>query len=140
VLSFLLLPTVVRAQAKPIATVETNINATAELYECRRKTGVLTVKVRLKATGKVDEWLYFRETYIMDVGSGKKYEVLKDSDGNAIATTSPSYKDRITVQIAPGGSFNLWWKFPAPPPETKTITFSMPGAEPFEDVPITDAP
>jgi hypothetical protein len=133
-----LAPATSRAQAKAIATAETNFNATAELYECKRKQGVLSIKVRFKAIKNASQALYFEQTYVMDVGSGKKYEVLKDSDGNWIAANGTSGYARVDIYA--GQTASLWWKFPAPPAETKTITFALPEAEPFEDVPITDAP
>ena len=48
VFGFLGLPLASRAQPKPIASVDTNMKATADLYECKRKEGVLTIKVRFK--------------------------------------------------------------------------------------------
>ena len=132
-------PAAVMAQPKAIATVETNMKATAELYECKRKDGVLTVKVRFKAASSTELDMPYDETYVMDVASGKKYKVLRDSAKAPIATTSDFHKDRIRAGVKAGETFSAWWKFPAPPAATKKITFSLPRSEPFEDVPITDA-
>jgi hypothetical protein len=130
-----------RAQPKPIATVETNMKATAELYECKRKEGVLTLKVRFKAAGAGTEIdLPYKDTYVVDVASGKKYFVLRDSDKVAVATATQGWGDRVREGVGAGGTFSAWWKFPAPPPATKKISFFLPKSEPFEDVPITDAP
>jgi hypothetical protein len=141
VVVLLLLPELLLAQAKAIATAETNMKASAELYECKRKQGVLTVKVRFKATANTTLELPYNKTYVIDVGSGKKYEVLRDSDKNVIATTSKyTTGDEVKESIDAGETFNAWWKFPAPPATTKKITFSLPNCEPFEDVAITDVP
>jgi hypothetical protein len=129
------------AQPKAIATVETNMKATAELYECKRKEGVLTLKVRFKAPAAsttID--LPYKDTYVVDVASGKKYFVLRDSDKVAVATPTEGWTDRVRHSLEAGGTFNAWWKFPAPPPTTKKVSFFLPKSEPFEDLPITDAP
>ncbi len=134
----LLLPGLARGQAKAISTVDTNMKATAELTECKRKEGILTIKVRFKATAETSIELPYAETYVIATTSGKKYEVLRDSDKRPIATTSPYYSDQIRQSLKAGETFTAWWKFPAPPPETKKITLLLPKSEPFEDVPITD--
>jgi hypothetical protein len=128
------------AQPKAIATVETNMKATAELYECKRKDGVLTVKVRFKAPAPTIIELPYKDTYVVDVASGKKYFVLRDSDKAPLATPTENWNDRVRHNLEAGGTFSAWWKFPAPPPATKKISFFIPKSEPFEDVPITDAP
>jgi len=134
-------PGLTRAQTKAIATVQTNMNATGEIYECKRKQGVLTIKVRFKATsGRATLDLPYDTTYVVDVGSGKKYAILRDSEKAPVATTSQNWGDRIHEAVEPGGTFSAWWKFPAPPPTTKRISFILPKSEPAEDVPITDAP
>ena len=134
-------PGLARAQTRAIATVETNMKATGEIYECKRKQGVLTIKVRFKATsGRAELDLPYDTTYVVDVASGKKYAILRDSDKAPLATTSQGWGDRIRESIEPGATFSAWWKFPAPPPATKKISFILPKSEPAEDVPITDAP
>ncbi len=44
----------------------------------------------------------------------------------------------INEKVPAGGMKRYWAKFPAPPPEVKTVTVFMAQTEPFEDVPITD--
>ena len=134
-----LLPGLILAQPAPIATVDTNMKATAEMTECKRKDGVLTIKVRFKATAESKIELPYKDTFVMDVAGAKKYEVLRDSEGKPLASTG-SYSDKLVENLKSGDTIKIWWKFPAPPAETKTITFSLPNSEPFEDVPITDAP
>lgn len=130
------------AQAKAIATIDTNLKATAEIYECKRKQGVLTVKVRFvaKANASASISLPYKDTYVVDVASGKKYEVLRDSDKKPIASLNQFYRDDAYLDLKAGESGSLWWKFPAPPAETKKVSFFMPSSDPAEDVPITDAP
>jgi hypothetical protein len=102
---------------------------------------VLTIKVRFKATsGRAELDLPYETTYVVDVASGKKYAILRDSDKAPLATTSQGWGDRIRENLEAGGTFSAWWKFPAPPPATKKISFVLPKSEPAEDVPITDVP
>jgi hypothetical protein len=134
-------PALSSAQLKAIATIETNMKATGEIYECKRKQGVLTIKVRFKAAGgRAELDLPYDTTYVVDVASGKKYTILRDSDKAPLATTSQGWGDRVRESVEPGATFSAWWKFPAPPPTTKKISFILPKSEPAEDVPITDAP
>jgi hypothetical protein len=133
------IPAVAPAQPKAIATAETNMKATAELYECKRKEGVLTIKVRFKASEKTTIDLPYGDTYVVDVAAGKKYQILRDSEKKALATPNEHYNDRVRADLAGGATYNAWWKFPAPPSSTKKITFTLPKSEPLEDVPITDA-
>ena len=134
-LALTLLPSLARAEDKPLATADTNMKATAEIYECKRKEGVLTIKVRFKATSDTYIGLSSSLVYVLDVAAGKKYEVLRDSEKRPLATA-----EHVRVYPKAGETTKAWWKFPAPPAKTKKVTFSLPNCEPFEDVPITDAP
>jgi len=136
----LALAEVATAQPKAIASVDTNMNARADLYECKRKQGVLTVKVRFVATGKAHIDLPYQDTYVMDVAAGKKYELLRDSDKKPLATTNQYYGDRVSANLDAGETYSAWWKFPAPPDATHQVTFVLPNSEPIEDVAVGDAP
>ena len=124
-----------------IASQETNTQGVvAELIECRRKEGVLSIRVRLRSTGSgaVDYPIYRRDfgNYYV-TAENKKYFMLKDSEGAWLATP-PNPQDNLDAHIAAGQTFVWWAKFPAPPPAVKKINLVMPGVAPFEDVPVTD--
>lgn len=68
--------------------------------------------------------------YYVDGKNKKKYLVVKDSEGNAVASTL-----RYLV-IEAGASRGGWAKFPAPPTGVDKITVYLPGAPPFEGVTI----
>jgi hypothetical protein len=138
-------PTAVPAPATPsvgtLASQETNWNGiTAELTEFRRKGNTLTAKMRFVNHGSAEPQveLHFNETYLLDTGAGKKYEVLKDEKNAYIASLSQGWSDRWFKNLKPGESQAIWMKFPAPPPETKAITLQIPNTPPFEDVTIQD--
>lgn len=121
---------------------ETNIpGVVAEIFDCKRKEGVLTVKVRFrnKSSEKKVVKLGARPGYepFYVLAENKKYLILKDSEDVALA---PRMNGWGNVEFSlEGGSTHLWWgKFPAPPAEVKKITLVMPQVLPFDDVPIAE--
>lgn len=139
-------PAATPAAAVPAGTVlasqETNWQGiVAEVTEFRRKGNTLTAKVRLRnqGSGEVETSVVYNEVYLMDLGAGKKYQVLRDEKGAFIAALKSGWSDRWYDTLGPGESYTLWVKFPAPPPEVKSITLQVPGVPPFEDLAIQDS-
>jgi len=130
------------APAGAVATQTSNWpGVVADVTEFRRKGSTLTVRVVLRNQGNVESEpdISYNEAYVMDLGAGKKYEVLKDEKGTYIAALRSGYGHRWFQRLAPGASYTIWMKFPAPPPEVKSVTLQLPGIPPFEDVPIQDS-
>jgi hypothetical protein len=130
------------APAAAVATQTSNWpGVVADVTEFRRKGSTLTVRVVLRNQGNVDSQpdISYTEVYVMDLGAGKKYEVLKDEKGTYIAALRTGYNNRWFQNLTPGASYTIWMKFPAPPPEVKSVTLQLPGMPPFEDVPIQDS-
>lgn len=106
--------------------------------EAVRSNGVLTLKARVTLLGGESgsrTLLYpsdSKELYL--VAGDQKYIILKDSEGDPLTTDdgySPNFR-RI-------GAVNNWWgKFPAPPPEVKSVGFYFKNFLPVENIPITD--
>ena len=142
----ILLPAISNAQgagadakpAGPIQTQETEFQGVvAELTECKRKEGVLTVKVIFRNTGSEDSFVNIETDHgkydkIYVTADSKKYFVLKDTEGESLA---PKY---ISDTLKKGGKILWWAKYPAPPAEVKTINLIFPKVLPFEDVPVKD--
>jgi hypothetical protein len=131
------------APASPasLASQETNWSGVvAEVTELRRKGNTLTAKVRFHNQGgaEAEPDIHYNEVYVMDLGAGKKYEVLKDEKGNYIAGLRSGWNNRWYDKVQPGQSATIWMKFPAPPADVKTVTLQVPGMPPFEDLPIQD--
>lgn len=125
-----------------LASQETNWQGVlAEVTEFRRKGNTLTAKVRLRnqGSGKAQAEVIYKEVYLMDLGAGKKYQVLQDEKGAYIAGLKSGWNDRWYGDLAPGESYTLWVKFPAPPAEVKSVTLQVPGVPPFEDLAIQDS-
>lgn len=68
--------------------------------------------------------------YYIDSGNKKKYLVVKDAQGKAVAS------DQKYLTLAAGASRAGWAKFPAPPASVTKISIYLPGAPPFEGVTI----
>jgi hypothetical protein len=122
-------------------------NLRADVLELRRVSGgALYVKWRLtNATPPAQQAglteaqqpkpIYYTygnwsELYFVDPAENKKYENLKDSEGNNIG-------DLWYGNLAPGESKTSWAKFPAPPPTSTKISLTLPRFSPLEDVPIS---
>jgi hypothetical protein len=129
------------APAATLASQETNWSGiSADVTEFKRKGNTLTAKVVLRnhAGAEIQSEIKYDEVYLMDLGAGKKYEVLKDEKGAYIAALRSGWNDRWYDRLQPGQSMTLWMKFPAPPADVKAVTLQLPGMSPFEDLPIQD--
>jgi hypothetical protein len=132
-------------QAGVIQTQETTTpGVVAELTECRRQEGVLTIKVRFRNTSNKASNLTLTRYMVDDNGrfyvtaGNKKYFILKDSENTVLSSNSVSESGTIELKLEPGRTFLWWAKYPAPSADVKKINMMMPVTPPFEDVPITD--
>lgn len=130
-----------QAQA-PLASQSTRWEGvTADVTEFKRKGTTLTARLRLHNDGPKEALveLGYQKCYVLDSGAGKKYEVLTDSEGHAIAAVNSGdrgWRDHIT----PGQAQVIWMKFPAPPATTKAVSLTIEGIPPFDDLAIQDVP
>ena len=126
--------------AATIQSQDTNIpGVVADFVQCRSKDGVLTVKVRLRNTSDkpVEFSLIANRNYddfYVTAGS-KKYYVLRDTERDPLAVGADGF-GFVKVELAAGGVFTWWAKYPSPPAGEATINYVMPIAPPFEDVPV----
>jgi hypothetical protein len=130
------------APAGSLATQDTNVaGVAADFTECRRKEGVLNVKVRFRNTSAAEAHIYvingrnYPAFYV--TAANKKYFILTDSDGSYL-TPATDGTGTLSVSLPVGGQYTWWAKFPAPPADVKKVTLMTPHAPPFEDVPVTD--
>lgn len=130
------------AQTTVIQSQDTNISGlVAEITQCKRKDGVLTIKVRLNNTSNKKAGIGFTngygayDKYYLTAGD-QKYFVLRDSEGVPLATDEGG--GYTNIDIEKGESYTWWAKYPAPPAEVTSVTFYSAFAPPFEDLPITD--
>ncbi len=132
------------APAGVIQTQETNTQGiVADLTECKRKDGVLTIKVRFRNTtgGNAGFDLIQASDYdkFYVTAENKKYFILNDSEKQPLTvTTLPGMGGGLHVGLESGHSYQWWAKYPAPPATVKSIHLFTPVAPPFDDIPITD--
>ncbi len=112
----------------------------AELTECRRRDGVLSLKVRLRNTSSAAVFIKLIDNRNFDdyyvTAAAKKYFVLRDDEKVPLASAISEY-GKLAVEIPKGGTWTWWAKYPAPPDSETKITYHTPLAAPFEDVPIS---
>jgi hypothetical protein len=75
----------------------------------------------------------FDASFLVHPMSGTKLLVLRDGQDRVVGGVEMG---PVSLELGPGQSVALWAKFPAPPPEARTVTVQVPGAPPFAAVPI----
>ncbi|MGQ0594410.1 MAG: hypothetical protein ACT4QB_17730 [Gammaproteobacteria bacterium] len=145
--AMLVLSPATSAQAPPapgavLASQDTNVaGVVGEIVECKRKEGVLTIKLRFRNTGAEAASFYMIDGQNYDAqyvtAGSKKYFVLRDSEKVPLAP-QPNGGGNIRVSLAPDATWTWWAKYPAPPAEVKSVSYFTSVAPPFEDIPITD--
>jgi hypothetical protein len=68
--------------------------------------------------------------YCVDAKNKKKYLVIRDTERNPLTSALHN------LSVGPGETKGCWAKFPAPPADATAISVYIPGAPPFENVPI----
>lgn len=125
-----------------LKTEDTNIaGIAADVTECARKDGVLSVKVRFRNTSSekknlsiIDNRNY--EKYYLTAAS-KKYFILKDTEGTYLTAQASAFGG-LSMGLEPGAQYTWWAKYPAPPAEVKAVTLYTTVAAPLEDIPVLD--
>ena len=96
-----------------IASTDTNVaGIVADVTECKRKEGVLTLKIRFRNTGAQEVRLGVIQSrnydaYYLTAGS-KKYFILRDSEKTPLAP-QPTGGGDIEEPIPANGSFARCW-------------------------------
>ena len=137
-MSLLTLPAI----AQTAKSQDTNISGVvAEITECSRADGVLTIRLRLRNTtdNKARVSLISGRNYdaYYVTAANKKYFVLRDSEKTPLTLTADGFGN-VTADIEKGASYVWWAKFPAPPADVKKVSLFTPIAPPFDNIPITD--
>ena len=70
------------------------------------------------------------DMYYVDVKNKKKYPIIKDTE------RKPLSSNLEYLEVGAGETKAGWAKFPAPPSDVTAISVYIPGAPPFENVPI----
>ena len=135
-------PAATPAATGVLKTEDTNIaGVVADVTECARKDGVLSVRVRFRNTSGQKQKLTLidnrdYEKYYVTAAS-KKYFILKDSEGTYLTPQASGFGG-LAVGLEPGAQYTWWAKYPAPPAEVKAVTLYSPVAAPLEDIAVSD--
>jgi len=130
--------TVLSAQAIQTQDSITWDGIEADLTDVGISQNIVTIKVRLRNTGFEEQGVKipYDTCFIMDETNQKKYYPLKDSDGLYIAGPMADIQrgGRFWFGIQAGKAKGLWIKFPDPADRPETITISLEGIFPFEEI------
>jgi hypothetical protein len=125
-------------------TQSTNIEGIlAQITKCDRNKDALSVNLQLvnNTQEKKDVTLisFFSHKYddYYLIAGGKKYIISRGPDDVPVAT--PTSQSGLHVSLEAGRAYTFWAKYPAPPPDVKSITFYTPLTSPFDDVPIMES-
>lgn len=119
----------------------------AEIIQCKREGGVLSIRMRLRNTGSEDASITLvgggnYDQYYVTAGN-KKYFVLRDSEKTPLASpinhrAGEAAFAGVVANLPKGGSYTWYAKYPAPPVDVKKINYYTPITVPFEDIPVSD--
>jgi hypothetical protein len=128
---------------KALATGDVNYpDIVAEVTECKRSEGTLTVKIRLRNTGENDTSFYIVSARRYDdhyvTAKQKKYLMLRDAEKKPLAPAANPGGD-VYVGLKKGGVWTWWAKFPAPPADVSKVEYTWPIGTPISDIPCSDA-
>ena len=80
---------------------------------------------------------------LTDLGEPEAYTALRaavepvaERLGAPVVWVAGNHDGYNNVDLAPGKTFKMWAKFPAPPEATEKVTLYLEGVPPFEDVPL----
>jgi hypothetical protein len=112
-----------------------------DLTSLKIRNSIVTLKFKFRNTSSDTQRgeFKFNACYIMDEVNQKKYYPLKDSDGNYIGGPMATYISGgiYKFDLQGGKTKSMWVKFPEPTDNPESITISIPGVFPFEEVVLT---
>ena len=91
--------------------------------------------------GAVSSNYEISQVSVTDEATAKMYSVLRDQSGNSLA--SPLRTDQgkqsinISIPSVKGEPVSVWFKFPAPPVDTKTISVTIPEVGTYKAIPLS---
>jgi hypothetical protein len=98
---------------------------------------VLTVQ--LSYDGGKPYWSYIPvdRVSVIDDATSQQLSVLKDGQGNPLAAPLGTDGKQVRAATGQGSPSVVWFKFPAPPATSRTVSINIPEVGPFDGVPVT---
>ncbi|WP_428151051.1 hypothetical protein [Brevundimonas sp.] len=102
---------------------------------------VLTVQTTFTNPGTSGAGMRFsvEEVSVIDDTTAQRYGVLRDATGRWQASPlQDATSNFVSFGVSQGGGSEVvWFKFPAPPATSQTVSINIPGVGPFDGVPVT---
>jgi hypothetical protein len=99
---------------------------------------LMTVELRYRNPTANEIWLNnfkLEQVSFIDDATSKRYSVVKDQSGQYMA--SPLSGEYINPHYVKERGYSIvWFKFPAPPTTTQTISINIPNVSPFDGIRI----
>jgi hypothetical protein len=98
---------------------------------------VLTIQLTYgPVQGFHSQYLKLDEVSLVDDATAQRISVLKDNADNWLAAPLASGGKALNVVLGDTPAI-VWFKFPAPPATSKTVSLNLPEAAPFDGIPVT---
>lgn len=96
---------------------------------------VLTVQIALSHPEGHRVVMALDEVNVVDDATAQRYSVLKDGGGKWMAAPL-SGADSVAEYVSSSGAEIYWFKFPAPPATSPSVSINLPGVGTFDGVPV----
>ncbi len=106
-------------------------------WEYRNKTAK-PQKLAGDSKGWSDPYRLSWDTYLLGADGKTQIKVIKDSGGKPVAAVHGAV-NQLAITVPPKKTLKTWAKYGVPA-DTKTVTVVLTGAEPFENVEVTEPP
>jgi hypothetical protein len=121
---------------QPVLATQPGPNGTqVQLNKVAVAGDVMTVQLTYLG-GKGSDEVMLNAVYVIDDASARKIGVLKSDDGAWLASPMSSMDDRLSISFGNYPSI-VWFKFPAPPAGSKTVSVIVPHVGPFDGMAVT---
>jgi len=129
------------AVTQPVAAIATGAGpegSQVSLVKARVTGNVLTVELSYRNPDPSWQAYYFDvdQVSVIDDTTSQRYGVLKDNTESWMASPLATDGKRIRVQTKDGKPSVVWFKFPAPPASSSTVSINIPDVSPFDGVTV----
>lgn len=134
-------PAPAKASPSVIASQPGMAGTTWDLTRMQVTGSIMTLQFSVTpAPGKslfITDKIKVDDVALIDDQTAQRYSVLKDDSGRPMA--SPVNKEGNLIRVDQGVDVVgvVWFKFPAPPEGTTTVSVTIPEVGPFDGVPVT---
>lgn len=97
---------------------------------------VLTVQLTYSGGRPTYNYVNVSGVSVIDDATSQKISVLKDGEGKWLAAPM-SGDNQVRAEIGQPSPSIVWFKFPAPPATSRTVSINIPEVGPFDGVPVT---